>query len=89
MEMRRSAKKRNFSEVEIDCLTVQVEKHKNVLFGSIKAGIKGAHKNAAWKIITDVVNSVAVQERTPAEVRTKLQPSNESYSSTTSTFMLN
>lgn len=54
--------------MEIGVLTSEVEQNKDVLFGSLKTGIKGAHKNAVWKRITEAVNSVAVEERTPAEV---------------------
>lgn len=68
MDTRHSGKKRNFSEMEIGVLTSEVEQNKDVLFGSLKTGIKGAHKNAVWKRITEAVNSVAVEERTPAEV---------------------
>ena len=67
MEKRNIAKKRNFSELEIGTLTSEVEVNKYVLFGSLKTGIKGAHKNAVWKKITEAVNSVAIDKRTPAE----------------------
>lgn len=33
----------------------------------MKTGIKGDQKNAVWRKITVVVNSIAVDERTPAE----------------------
>lgn len=68
MERRNLTKKRNFSELEIETLTTQVRNHSLVLFGSLKSGIKGGHKKAIWKKITDVVNSVGIESRTPAEV---------------------
>lgn len=68
MERRNIAKQRHFSELEIDTLTSEVEVNKDGLFGSLKTGIKGAHKNAVWKKITEAVNSVAADKRTPAEV---------------------
>uniref|UniRef100_A0A672G0Y3 Myb/SANT-like DNA-binding domain-containing protein n=1 Tax=Salarias fasciatus TaxID=181472 RepID=A0A672G0Y3_SALFA len=71
MEKKRSGKKRNFSEVEINTLTSEVEQNRHVLFGSLKTRIKGAQKNAVWKKITGAVNSVATEERTPAKVKKK------------------
>lgn len=68
MERRVAAKKRNFSELEIDTITREVEKHRAVLFGSLKSGIKGSHKNQVWRIITSAVNSVGVADRTLTEV---------------------
>ena len=67
MERRNTVKKRNFSETEIGILTSEVEQNKDVLFGSLKSGIKGAYKNALWKKITEAVNRVALEEWTPAE----------------------
>ncbi|XP_029959996.1 myb-related transcription factor, partner of profilin-like [Salarias fasciatus] len=71
MERRSLSKKRNFSELEIDTLTSGVEVNQEVLFGSLKTGIKTAHKKAVWKKITAAVNSVAVDQRTPSEVKKK------------------
>ena len=59
MERRNTGKKINCSEMEIGILTSEVEQNKDVLFGSLKNGIKGGHKNAVWKRITEAVNSVA------------------------------
>ncbi|XP_056225015.1 nuclear apoptosis-inducing factor 1-like [Seriola aureovittata] len=71
MERRVTGKKRNFSEMEIDILTSEVAQNKDVLFVSLKSGITGAHKTAVWKRETEAVNSVAIEERTPAEVKKK------------------
>lgn len=68
MEKRNPAKKRNFSDVEIETLTSQVQSNQLVLFGSLKSGVKGSRKNAVWREITAAVNSVGVVNRTPAEV---------------------
>ena len=68
MERRNTSKKRNFSEVQIETITSQVQLNKEVLFRSLKSSIKGTQKNAVWKQITAAVNSVAAVNRTPAEV---------------------
>ncbi len=68
MEKRNPAKKRNFSDVEIETLTSQVQSNQLVLFGSLKSGVKGSRKNAVWREITAAVNTVGVVNRTPAEV---------------------
>ncbi len=68
MEKRNPAKKRNFSDVEIETLTSQVQSNQLVLFGSLKSGVKGSQKNAVWREITAAVNTVGVVNRTPAEV---------------------
>ncbi|CAM4657939.1 unnamed protein product [Leuciscus chuanchicus] len=71
MDTQKTAKKKNFSNVEIETITREVERNKIVLFGSLKSGIKGAHKNKIWTQITSSVNSVGVEKRTPAEVKKK------------------
>lgn len=48
----------------METLTSQVQFNQLVLFGSLKSDIKVA----VWKEITAVVNSIAVDKRTPAEV---------------------
>ncbi len=68
MEKRNPAKKRNFSDVEIETLTSQVQSNQLVFFGSLKSGVKGSRKNAVWREITAAVNTVGVVNRTPAEV---------------------
>ncbi len=47
MEKRNPAKKRNFSDVEIETLTSQVQSNQLVLFGSLKSGVKGISPNTA------------------------------------------
>ena len=69
MDTRKTSKKRNFSDVEIETITREVERNNIVLLGSLKSGIKGAHKNKIWTQITSSVNSVGVEKYTPAEVR--------------------
>lgn len=64
MERRNRAKRRNLSQLEMETLTSQVQFNQLVLFGSLKSDIKVA----VWKEITAVVNSIAVDKRTPAEV---------------------
>ncbi len=60
MEKRNLAKMRNFSDLEIETLTSQVQLNQLVLLGSLKSGIKGSWKNAVWNEITAAVNSVAM-----------------------------
>lgn len=64
MESKNTGKKRNFSDMEIGILTSEMRQNKYLLFGSLKTGIKGAHKNAVWKRITKAVSGVSVEERT-------------------------
>jgi hypothetical protein len=45
-----------------------VDANRLVLFGSLKAGIKGQQKNAIWKEITVAVNSVSNVRRATEEV---------------------
>ena len=59
MERGNTGKKINFFEMELGILTSEVEQNKDLRFGSLKNGIKGGHKNAVWKRITEAVNSVA------------------------------
>lgn len=40
------------------------ELNKEVLFGSLKTGIKGAHKNTVWRKITAAMNSIALDKQT-------------------------
>jgi len=69
MDTRKMAKIRNFSKVEIETITREVERNKIILFGSLKSGVKGTHKNKIFTEITSCVNSLGVEKRTPAEVR--------------------
>ena len=62
MESKNIGKKSNFSEMEISILTSEMKQNKDVFFGSLKTGIKGAHKNTVWTRIMEAVNSVAVEE---------------------------
>ena len=53
------SKERNFSDLEIESITSQVQLNKLVLYGSLKSGIKGSWKNAVWNEIIAMVNSIA------------------------------
>ena len=48
--------------------TPMLDANRLVLFGSLKAGIKGQQKNAIWKEITVAVNSVSNVRRPTEEV---------------------
>ena len=69
MEKRPTVKKKEeFSETEMETLVSLVDANRLVLFGSLKAGIKGKQKNAIWKEITVAVNSVSNVHRATEEV---------------------
>ncbi len=51
MEKRYPAKKRNFSHVEIETLTSQVQSNQLVLFGSLKSGVKGISPNQGRQFV--------------------------------------
>lgn len=68
MERQKPTKKKNFTDMEIETITREVERHKLILFGSKKSGIKGGQKNKIWQEITKLVNSVGPVKRTPEEV---------------------
>lgn len=61
MKRRNTAKKRNFSELEIETLTSQFQFNQLLLFVSLKSVIKGSRNKAAWKENTAAVNSVTVE----------------------------
>ena len=52
----------------METLVSLVDANRLVLFGSLKAGIKGQQKNAIWKEITVAVNSVSNVRRATEEV---------------------
>ena len=68
MDGRKGTKKRNYSEMEVDVLTSEVDKVKNVLFAGANQGVGHQIKNKMWDKITERVNSVSEVGRTKAEV---------------------
>lgn len=62
--VRPKRKKKETSELEINTIMREVEKHQVMLFGSIKSHIKRSPKNHVWKMITSAVNSVSVKNKT-------------------------
>ena len=68
MSSQKTAKKRNYSEEEVEVLTSEVAKNHRVLFGNSAAGVLASQKARVWKLITIQVNSVSRDNRTVAEV---------------------
>lgn len=69
--MAKRAKKRNFSDSEIETLVGEVETHQTILFGTLNAGVTNKRKNAAWEKVTTAVNSVGSEERSLSEIKKK------------------
>ncbi|XP_052694429.1 nuclear apoptosis-inducing factor 1-like [Crassostrea angulata] len=61
-------RKKNFSAKEIEILVEEVEKNRAILFASHKDVNTNQKKNKCWKDICSLINSVSVQERSPAEI---------------------
>ena len=59
----RNAKKRNFTEVEVETLVGEMEARKVVLFGSHRIGITNNKKQSEWQHVTAAVNSVSSKDR--------------------------
>ena len=60
----RKAKKRNFTEVEVETLVGEMEARKVVLFGGQGIGIANNKKQSEWQHVAAAVNSVSGTERT-------------------------
>lgn len=69
--MAKRGKKRNFSDTEIEVLVEEVEVNKNILFGTLNAGVTNKRKTSAWDKVTTAVNAVGSEERTQSEVKKK------------------
>ena len=70
--MAKRAKKRNFTNTELEILVNEVESNQQILFSSFTAGgITNKRKNAAWENVTNAVNSVGSEERTVPEINKK------------------
>ena len=63
-EVLRKAKKRNFTEVEVESLVGEMEARKVVLFGGHGIGITNNKKQSEWQHVAAAVNSVIGMERT-------------------------
>ncbi|KAK0154751.1 Nuclear apoptosis-inducing factor 1 [Merluccius polli] len=61
--MTKRAKKRNFTDTEIEVLVGGVKTNQDILFGTLNAGITNKQKNAAWDRVADAVNSVGSERR--------------------------
>ena len=66
-EVLRKAKKRNFTEVEVETLVGEMEARKVVLFGGHGIGITNNKKQREWQHVAAAVNSVSSKERSSAQ----------------------
>nr|XP_055063042.1 nuclear apoptosis-inducing factor 1-like [Misgurnus anguillicaudatus] len=70
--MAKKAKKRNFTDTEMEVLVNEVESNQHILFGSLSAGgITNKRKHSVWEHVTSAVNSVGSEERTVPEIKKK------------------
>ena len=67
----RKAKKRSFTQCELEVLVGMVEKRKAVLFGGHSVGVTNAKKALEWQHVADNVNDVASEGRNVAKVGKK------------------
>ena len=68
----RKAKKRNFTEFQVETLGVgEMEARKVVLFGGHGIGIANNKKQSEWQHVAAAVNSVSGTERTVPELKKK------------------
>ena len=67
----RKAKKRNFTEVEVETLVGEVEARKVVLIGGHGTGITNKRKQSEWQHVAAAVNSVSGTEHTVPELKKK------------------
>ena len=70
-ELLRKAKKRNFTEVEVETLVGEMEARKVVLFGGHGIGIANNKKQSERQHVAAAVNSVSSTERTVPELKKK------------------
>ena len=65
-------RRQNFSKSELEMLTVEVERHKEVLFSKLNNSVTKSAKDRLWQVIADRVNGVQDGVcRTAEEVRKK------------------
>lgn len=69
--MDRRAKKRNFSETEIEALVTEVGHNQKILFGTLECGVTNKRKNIDWDKVTSGVNAVGSEQRTISEIKKK------------------
>jgi len=67
----KQAKKKNFSNGEIEVLLTEIKARGHIIFGSLGRGVTNKGKKIAWLCITDAINQVGLQGRTPAEIKKK------------------
>ncbi|KAJ8256710.1 hypothetical protein COCON_G00188620 [Conger conger] len=67
----KKARKRNFSQCEIEVLVGEVDTRKKMLFGGHSVGITNAKKVLEWQHVADAVNTVGSAVRTIADIKKK------------------
>jgi hypothetical protein len=65
------ARKKNFSECEVEVLISEVEARNKILFGSLSSGISTKTKKLAWESVAKSVNEVGAESRTVADIKKK------------------
>ncbi len=63
------AKKRNFTQCEVEILVGELEIREKILFGGHGVGITNARKAEEWQHVADAVNNVASVGRSVAEIK--------------------
>ena len=69
--MSKTAKKKNYTEPELEVLLSEVEARKHVLFGTLSSGVSSKRKKTGWESVCQAVNAVGSETRTQAEVKKK------------------
>ncbi len=63
------AKKRNFSDTEIEVLVTEVDKRQVILFGSHSSGITNKKKYVEWQHVAAALNEVGSVNRTVPDIK--------------------
>ena len=65
----RKAKKRNFTQCEIEVLVGEVEARKNILFSGLSAGITNAKQALEWQHVADAVNAAGSEGQILSKIK--------------------
>ncbi|KAK0152986.1 t-SNARE domain-containing protein 1 [Merluccius polli] len=64
-------KKRNVTESELEIVVNDVEPRREILFGTLSAGINMKRKRNEWERVCEAVNAVGSEQRTHIQVKKK------------------
>ncbi|KAK0146661.1 t-SNARE domain-containing protein 1 [Merluccius polli] len=64
-------KKRNFTESELEIVVNEVETWREILFGTLSAGINMKRTRNEWERVCEAVNAVGSEQRTRTQVKKK------------------